>query len=54
MLQKSFLLVIASLLAIVPARAQNAASRLPEGAGKDIVANACTACHALSQVKAGQ
>src|SRR5258708_1789837 len=53
MLQKSFLLLVVLSFAVLPARAQNAASRLPAGAGKDIVANSCTACHALSQAPNG-
>ena len=50
MLQKPLLLVAVLFVTAAPARAQDAASLLPEGAGKNTVANACTACHALSQV----
>src|SRR5581483_12203142 len=41
------LLVAALCLAALPARAQNA-SPLPAGEGRDIVAVACTQCHALT------
>ena len=40
-------IVIAACAAAVPARAQNAPA-LPPGEGRDIVAVACTQCHALT------
>lgn len=39
--------LIAASAAIAPARAQNASS-LPAGAGRDVVAVACTQCHTLA------
>jgi virginiamycin B lyase len=43
-------LIGAALLLCPPAFAQSAAPTLPEGPGKDLVQNACTACHALTMV----
>ncbi|HUO02011.1 MAG TPA: hypothetical protein VMU31_04470 [Rhizomicrobium sp.] len=48
MLHKSCLLSAVLLLLAVPARAQNAP--LPQGAEKDTVQNACSACHALTMI----
>jgi virginiamycin B lyase len=47
MSQKSFLPVLAVLLAAVPAAAQPI---LPDGPGKAVVENACQACHALTNI----
>jgi virginiamycin B lyase len=43
-------LIGATLLLCPPAFAQSSAATLPEGPGKDLVQNACTACHALTMV----
>ena len=43
----ALLLVAAACAAATPARAQNAPA-LPAGEGRDIVAVACTQCHALT------
>ena len=45
-------LVAALFLATSPARAQQPANALPPGDGRDLVATACTQCHALSVILA--
>ena len=44
--------VAALSLAAVPGSAQQPANALPPGDGRDIVATACTQCHALSVILA--
>ena len=44
--------VAALCLAAVPAAAQQAANALPPGDGRDLVAVACTQCHALTVILA--
>lgn len=44
--------VAALCLATAPAPAQQPASALPQGDGRDIVATACTQCHALTVILA--
>ena len=48
MLQKSLFLSVALIFIAVPAGAQNMA--LPDGPGKDMVQNTCSACHSLGMI----